>query len=318
VIRRGSFLLALGVCAYIVLATTTHAEEVKLPMTETRVIHSAIVGDDYRISIARPPEGTGGAEHRYPVVYLLDANGLFGIMAETVRLLVGGGEMPPAIVVGIGYPVATMAQTVAQRSRDFTPTADAPTEELLRILLKRDSRVVTGGGADFLRFIREELRPLIEKSYPADPSDATFVGNSLGGLFGLYVLLHAPESFQRYVIGSPPVLWDQRFLMRLEGQYAATHKDLHAHVYLVVGSLESDLSRTLGLPPELHAVEREFLRKVGNPDMVALFRGFAGQLQSRQYPGLELHSEVLEGESHASLPPIQISRGLRSVYDHLR
>ncbi len=284
-------------------------------MTETRVLHSTAVGDDYRISVALPLNWGRDSTRRYPVIYLLDSNGLFGTATETVRLLVGGGEMPPAIVVGIGYPVATMADTVAQRSRDFTPTADPAHEALLRMLLKRSDRVVTGGAPRFLRFIRTELQPYIQRNFPASSTDSTFVGNSLGGLFGLYVLFEQPATFKRYVIGSAPLLWDRHVLSRLEAEYAAHHQDLQAHVYMVIGSLEADLRRVLQLPPEMHEVEREFLQQVGNPDGVALFHDFVGRLSSRRYPNLRLHSEVLEGESHSSLPPIQMSRGLRLVYE---
>ncbi|MCA9712863.1 MAG: alpha/beta hydrolase, partial [Myxococcales bacterium] len=95
------------------------------------------------------------------------------------------------------------------------------------------------GGADaFLDFIATELQPLVEANYPADPDDATIVGASLGGTFATYALFERPELFERYVIVSPGLNWDDAMLMDLEAEYAANHEDLSARVFLAAGGLE--------------------------------------------------------------------------------
>ena len=74
----------------------------------------------------------------------------------------------------------------------------------------------TGGGPRFLEFIHTELKPLIEAEYPADPADATIFGDSFGGLFSTFVLLNRPHTFQRYIIGSPSLFWNDKVLLEHE------------------------------------------------------------------------------------------------------
>ena len=50
------------------------------------------------------------------------------------------------------------------------------------------------------------------------------VGASLGGTFATYALFERPELFERYVIVSPGLNWDDAMLMDLEAEYAAKPK----------------------------------------------------------------------------------------------
>ena len=67
-------------------------------------------GADHRIHVFIPPETRPDA--RLPVVYLLDADGHFPLFTEIVRVLIDAGDIPPVAVVGIGYPVQSMADTI--------------------------------------------------------------------------------------------------------------------------------------------------------------------------------------------------------------
>ena len=79
-----------------------------------------------------------------------------------------------------------------------------------------------GGAANFLRFIREELQPFIDKEYPTIPSDRGYFGDSLGGLFGLYALFNEPETFNRYIIGSPSIWWDEKAIVKQAEKFIAS------------------------------------------------------------------------------------------------
>ncbi len=165
-----------------------HPPQVTIPGTELLSVTSAIVGQEYRIFVALPDSYTKELGRPYPVLYVLDANALFGMTTETVRIFNLLGVIREIIVVGIGYPVDTFLATAGFRSRDMTPTeiegwydqnmkpgfADAPDD------------AGTGGAAHFLQFIREELIPVINKTYRTDPGDNGILGHSDGGLFCLY------------------------------------------------------------------------------------------------------------------------------------
>jgi uncharacterized protein len=67
------------------------------------------------------------------------------------------------------------------------------------------------------------LKPWVRERYDADPGDNAYFGNSLGGLFGAYVLLNEPATFQRYGLGSPSFWYHNGVIFEQEKAYAATH-----------------------------------------------------------------------------------------------
>jgi len=125
--------------------------------------------------------------------------------------------VPPAFLVGVDYPFDDYDTYKALRTRDFVPPA---------------SPGGTGGAAAFLRFLREELKPLIDAKYHTQADDATLVGHSLGGLFALYALFQEPAVFQRYIVGSPSIFWNGKAILTEAASFARTHTDLSAHVFM--------------------------------------------------------------------------------------
>ena len=116
--------------------------------TETFDLRSDDVGDVFRIFV-----GHCGPEPRVTVV-VTDANGLFGLTVDAVRLMQIPGLLPPAVVVGIGYPGAsTVADTVGIRERDLTPTPWSAFPG-------------SGGAARFLRFLRGPVLEQIGRRFP--------------------------------------------------------------------------------------------------------------------------------------------------------
>jgi uncharacterized protein len=159
-----------------------------MPRSEVLVTpNTAEAAESYRISVSLPA-GYETGDQRYPVVYVLDGDWYFAMAASTARLLEVAGELPPLIVVSIGYG-GTIAEQRARRGREFTPDAVA-------------GLAGSGAAAAFLGVLQKELVPLVERRYRTS-SDRTLVGHSLGGLFATFAMLRAPRLFQRVVIGSP-------------------------------------------------------------------------------------------------------------------
>lgn len=296
--------------------SVTAVQPVVIPHSETRLLRSQFVPQEFQIFIALPPGAEAGK--KYPVIYTLDANGEFGIVTETVRLAgFGAPEIPPAVVVGIGYPVDGMAATLNLRTRDYTPTNDTAFATYASALWGKGEVPTPGGAPAFLRFIKEELKPFIEKNYPVDPADATLIGHSFGGLFTTYALFHEPGTFQRFVIASPSLWWDHQVSFEYEKAYAAKHKDLAASVFLSVGGLEStgELKKMIPKFPEaMKNAAVGYYDKNGWPEMVELLEPFAKTLTGRKYPSLRVTSFVFPGETHSSVMPMIASRGLREVF----
>jgi predicted alpha/beta superfamily hydrolase len=267
---------------------------VTLPNTQVRALKSSLVDATYKLYISLPAT-YANSERTYPVVYLTDGNGLFPLVRCIAEGLSGGLEIPRLIIVGIGYESDALAGRY--RERDLLPTDASPREGSRRQEFTR-SGIRRGQAGLFLRFIREELKPFIDASYRTQPEDSTYGGVSYGGLFGLHVLFHHPDTFRRYIIGSPAIHHDDRVTLRYERDYAAQHEDLPARVFMSVGAREES---------DDPLIEPSF-RFVTNVERLAQ------ALEERRYPSLQLTTHVFEDETHVSVIPTTFSRGLREVF----
>jgi predicted alpha/beta superfamily hydrolase len=272
--------------------------------TEVHYLRSEHVGDEFKIFVGH----CGHSDDTPPVVlYVSDANGLFAGAVDLIRLMQLSAHLPPILVVGIGYRVGGIDETVVVRTRDFTPTYDAGFVRIFPEL------ALMGGAVRFLAFIRDELQPWVQSRYRVDTHGSAFFGHSLGGLFATYVLLTQPTTFRRYGIGSPSLWWDGDMMFGYEAQFARTHDDLPAQVYFAVGEHEDHDGRQREAS-RLSADERAkaALRYI---DMVADTERMVAALQSRSYPSLEIASSVLPDEFHITVPLLNLSRSLRYLFD---
>lgn len=293
-------LLAFLLLAPVPAAASEVARSTLAATASTFDLSSRETGADHRIHVFVPAETRPDA--RLPVVYLLDADGHFALFTEIVRVLIDAGDIAPVAVVGIGYPVGSMADTITLRLRDYTPVEDAPHAALLRKIVGEGAEIRAGGADAFLRFIQTELKPRIAQRYPVDNTNAALVGHSLGGLFGLHVLLSRPESFRYYGLSSPPILWADGDILLREADWARRHHDLQATLFLGVGGKERSLAHVLGLPPEMKAEEAEIVARLGNPDPLTQLADFEHRLRGRAYPGLRYSGlKIFGDESHGSV-----------------
>ena len=257
----------------------------------------------HRIMVAVPPAPP--PPQGYPVLYLLDGNLLFTPTAQLMRNRFARGPSVPtqgAVVVGLGYADSAVLDLSA-RSYDYTPPAPGPAT---------DARGRAEGGADhFLDFIDQQVRPLVEASWPIDRARQTFFGHSYGGLCVLHALLTRPGSFQRYVAASPSIWWrDGLVLQALPGflaQAASRPTDAAAlQLLLTQGEREARPAApsTQSSPPASASdPARDAIRRQRQnaPGIPALMEGLRGA------PGLALRYASFPGADHggAMLPAAQ-------------
>ncbi len=266
---------------------STSRPQVTIPDTEIHFISSSNINQEFSIFVALP-HSYASLGKAYPTLYVLDANGVFGTVTETVRMLTTLNEIPEVVIIGMGYPVTSLTETFAVRTRDYTPTrVDEWYKEIP--LPNKPNYCGSGGAPQFLRFIREELMPFINTTYRTNPKDDAILGFSFGGLFALYALFDQPNTFQRYIIGSPTVWWDKSVILKREQDFATNNTSLSAKLFLSVGSNE-------------------------NERMVTGMQTLAKTMQDRRYKNLEMTTHIFEGETHTSVAPATISRGLRVVF----
>lgn len=270
-------------------------EAVALPASELRKIRSKAMGQDFLIYVQLPLNYNPDGSKEYPVLYVTDGNRSFPIYAN-ISTVLGFPDtgFPQVIVVGIAYDIETMVDWTVWRTRDLTPVADAGTEQYWEGLLRgmtgdQGLEVTTGGAPLFLSFICDELVPFVESTYPVEPGNRALGGYSYGGLFSLFALFERPGVFQRYFAGSPSINYADRKMFEVEQAYAETHSDLPARVFLTMGGLE----------------DKSGIENLEKMEEV---------LKSRNYPGLEITSQVFEGEHHVSAFPASIMRAFTTLY----
>lgn len=251
-----------------------------LPGTEMWTMVSSVTEQEYRIVAGRRGKDIDGP---LPVIYITDGNGNFPLVYALHQQLADDGYLPPALLVGMDFPFDEWDAYKDLRSRDFTPTVLAGDSYQYLQFPKG-----TGGAPAFLQFLARDLKPAINARYRTVADDATLAGHSLGGLFALYALFKQPDLFQRYLIGSPSIWYDNRTILNNLATYADTHTDLAAHVFMGVGG--------------------------GEDGMVSDLQLLADRLDGYHYSNLTMHQRVFEGETHLSMISFFFSIGLRALY----
>ncbi len=267
-------------------------EAVTIVGSELHILDSQHTGRKYRITISLPLGYANSVGVAWPVVYVLDGNWSFGLVTEITRLNSSFGRTGDAIVVGIGYPhdsdpMESIREPVTRRLYDLSPLR---LEEFEKWTSEANKRPVTSGGAaNFLKFVQDELIPFIEKDYRADPSRRILAGHSLGGLFALFAMFEAPGLFETLIIGSPALSFGNRFAFQQEESFAKEHRKLPAKVYLFVGELEEGADNTFVT------------------DMLRM----AAILQGRNYEGFSLVRHVFPDQTHSEVVAPGYQEGLK-------
>lgn len=151
-------------------------------------VQSREVGRSYHVYVRYPGDYAKEPHKRYPVVYVLDGDSLFPILAASHLFLHYDEQLPEALIVGIAY--GSFDPAVNRRDVDFTgPAAGVAPDK--------------AGAPAFQRFLRAELLPLIERNYRADPARRILFGQSRGGSFVLYSAFTEPDLFWGRIASNP-------------------------------------------------------------------------------------------------------------------
>lgn len=248
---------------------------------QVRQLHSSILSEDRIVNIYLPEGYDADDTTRYPVVYLLDGS------ADEDFIHIAGlyqfnnfpwiNRTPKSIIVGIAN---------IDRRRDFTfPTSVARDQQLYP---------TTGGSAKFTGFIEKELMPFIESNFRTGKT-RTIIGQSLGGLLAAEILLKRPVLFDKYIIVSPSLWWDNGSLLHFTP--AAFNGVLHAKadVYIGVGkegAVPGDSTHTMEGDARVLA---DKLKYIGNKS-------------------LNVYFDYLPDEDHASIMHQAVYNALRMLY----
>jgi len=228
------------------------------------------------------PEGYNADDSvRYPVIYLLDGS------ADEDFIHIAGlvqfnsfewiSQIPKSIVIGIA---------TVDRRRDFTfPTT-----------IERDQKKfpTSGHSAQFISFIEKELQPFIEKKYKTNNSKM-IIGQSLGGLLEAEILLKKPALFNKYVIVSPSLWWNNGSLLNQDAVAFDHNFNQQTDIYIAVGK---EGATPTDIPREMEEDARLLFEKIN-------------QIKNKS---VKVHFEYLPKENHATILHQAVSNSLRILY----
>ena len=192
------------------------------------------------IYVWMPSSYEAEGSRRYPVIYMQDGQNLFSdalafgqewqVDEHLERLSALGLE---AIVVGI-------PNAEERRLDEYSPFTDAEGRG--------------GRGDDYVRFVVEELMPLIADRYRVIGTRPTtgILGSSMGALISLYAFLTRPDVFG-FVGAMSPSIWFADAAI-LETAAAAPRAD--ARIYLDIGTEEGEAHVA-----HVHQLHRLFVEK---------------------------------------------------------
>jgi uncharacterized protein len=244
-------------------------------------LQSTELGEKRTLNIYLPEGYTTDDTAKYPVIYLLD-----GSADEDFIHVVGLvqfnnfpwiNRVPKSIVVGIAN---------VDRKRDFTfPTT---------IEADKKRFPTTGHSDKFIAFIEKELQPFIEKKYRTNASK-TIIGQSLGGLLATEILFKKPGLFNKYIIISPALWWDNGSLLNQSPVVLQENFLLQMDIYIGVGK-EGPAPCDA---PHVMEVDANLL---------------AEKLKSTKSKNVTVHFDYLPQEDHATITHQAVFNAFRLLY----
>src|SRR6202048_3031607 len=278
-------------------ATSAVAQEKDqaIKIGEKFTFHSGTLNEDrpYWVYLPESYNSKSQAPEAYPVLYLLDGDALFHSATGVVQFMSRNGnvQIPELIIVAVPN---------TNRNRDLTPTHS------LRNQLGKESESLTssGGGDAFLRFLQQELVPLIEANYRTLPY-RILLGHSLGGLSAIQALLTAPTTFQGIIAIDPSLWWDNQVMLNRAKEFlaaanAANAKRLHNRVFISVANT-----------PQIGTFNNPKLNE-------ETARTFARLLEMNSATSLRSKLQYFEAEDHGSVPLLSLYHGLLFIFEGYR
>jgi uncharacterized protein len=244
--------------------------------TEARLFHSACLDQDFQIGVWFPFTYFS-SDRSYPVLFVPDGEYAFPAVAGLIPTLIGAGEAPDMLVVGVAYHgISGWQEFGVLRDRDFcTQQFQSPPNESRH--------------AQYARFFQEELFPLVENHYRVDTGERALFGFSSAGFFTLHMLLTQPGMFRRHIAASCTWPGAGEYFLECAHRYAEGAAPPLTDLYLAVGS-------------------RDEVQLPGFHQLIEF-------LSSQKLSNLRLNSQVFEGEGHtAGMIGKTILDGLRAAF----
>lgn len=209
---------------------------------------------DYAIKITFPPNYDVG--NNYNVLYYLDAWFISDVVTGSYNILNRCEYVEDVVLIGISIE-GNEFDFNKQRIMDFTPTKHKMSDKMKALgsevnypIIKSgagENAVImnsetTGGADEFIEFLSGNLFPFVESKYPNLKKRKGFLGHSLGGLFGAYLIQKEPTLIDDYILISGSLDWNENELLKEDLFDDFKNSTKLKQVYLTYG--KSEIKRT--------------------------------------------------------------------------
>lgn len=203
------------------ISFTIRAQEEQPPKKDQKAVNiSSHILREQRTLWIYTPRDYNTSNEKYPVMYLLDPDQNFAYVTELERFLSDRYRMPQMIVVGI---------VNNDRKKDFTPIHSLIFDGKID-----SSLATTGGGKDFLSFVKTELIPYIDTNYRTQDY-RILSGHSLGGLFALYAKKEEPTLFHSEILISPAIYGRNIEILSTLSEFFKKYSNISGYMSLSLG-----------------------------------------------------------------------------------
>lgn len=278
--QRAALTLLFSLCLYL-WASAQEVKEKPIVLGNTVQLYSPQLGENRSLNIYLPDGYSDNDTAKYPVIYLLDG-GVDEDFVHVVGLVQFNtfpwiNRIPKSIVVGI-------VNTDRKRDMSFPTT----------IAKDKKQYPTTGGSGRFIAFLAEELQPYIKQHYRTT-SSRTIIGESLGGLLATEILFKRPELFNRYIIISPSIWWDNGSLLKMDPKILDADYKKKTDIYIGVGKE----GLTPGDEPHVQEVDANLL---------------ADKIKAAKNKKVKVYFDYLPQEDHATVSHQAIFNAFRLLY----
>ncbi|MFA8434889.1 MAG: alpha/beta hydrolase-fold protein [Marinifilaceae bacterium] len=235
-------------------------------------VYSGVFDEDKELRVYLP-DGYESSYASFPVIYIMDGTKYFDTMVEVVDFMIENHSMPPHIVVGFDNIVPL---------RDMTPEAPSMHKRIYPM---------RGGANRFMEALEKEIIPEIGKQFRTR-SQNVIVGHDFSGVFAFHVMITNSELFDRYLLFSPNIWWDNGALVDKFEEFITKKLTFRKRMYMSIG-LEGK--------QQLFACEK-----------------LVGLLKNSTPSDFVWDFEWMADETHYSLVKKSMMSGLEKIFDDYR
>jgi predicted alpha/beta superfamily hydrolase len=253
-------------------------------------INSKILKENRTFWVYNPNNIDNTKNRKCPVIYVLDGENHFRSIVAMVEYLSEANVIPPMIVVGILH---------SNRMKDLTPT--------IEYTIGDSTGAHSGGGENFMSFIKNELFPDIESKYSTAPY-RILMGHSVGGLTVINTLIHHKEFFNAFVSIDASLWWDKHKLLKESKSVLAADNYTDKTLFLAIANrMEKDMDTI--------SVQKDTTE---NTELIRYNLELITSIKNDQQNKLNFDYKYYADDNHGSVSFIAEYDALRFIFDYYK